>query len=220
MLIAVQRSHPTDESHGWYSGPPRDAAELESARRLHTRRYAQRGVIPQQRGRLFDDGWMDRRDWVVVVHHGSVVGAASLVSPTHTLPTLAGFGIDPSADPRLRGSWRNGRIREVSTLCRDEADGAAALPRGELYRALWLAREREDDHDLWLMSMAPRGLDHLSRLFPVPFEVIGTAAQYYGEPAVACMLDLRLVRPALSARAPQLLTWLDGEEDADSRLTA
>lgn len=88
----------------------------------------------------------------------------------------------------------------MSALARD-ACGWGALTGSLLCRALWLAQDRQRDHDVWIMSMQTRRLDHLRRLFPAPFELLGRAAAYYNHASVACLLDLRLARLALSLPA-------------------
>jgi hypothetical protein len=201
-----------------YVGPARSEEEVTRARSVHSQAYAREGLIsPLVEGELFDDGWLPQRQWLVVANDDDVLGAASLISPKDALPTLTAFDLRPTDLPALASAWAGGRVREVSALARD-AHGRGALTGGLLYRALWLAQEQQRDHDVWIMSMQTRRLDHLRRLFPVPFELLGRAAAYYNHASVACLLDLRLARSALSLRAPRLLAWLNGEHEDQSVL--
>jgi hypothetical protein len=203
-----------------YAGPARSASEVDAARLLHTRRYIELGAVPPAGDGPFDDGWMDRREWLVVADGRNVVGACSLIAPTHTLPTLDVFGIDPSGDPRIAGAWRRCRIVEVSTLVRDPRFGPGVLIRALLYRVIWMSHARRKDHDMWLMSMSVERMGRLGSLFPLPFELLSGVHQHYNHDSVACALDLRLARSALRMRAAPLLRWVDGQSDDFELVTA
>jgi hypothetical protein len=204
----------------FYAGPARSAAEIAAARELHTRTYVEEGYVLDTGLQPFDDGWMDRREWLVVADGADVVATTSLIAPSHTLPTLEAFGIDPLADARIGPAWRDRRVVEVSTLARDRQVGPGVLVRALLYRVLWMSAARRGDHDVWLMSMPVHRLDSLARLFPVPFELLGTTEQYYRHAGVACVLDLRLARAAVQQRAAPLLAWLDGDSTDFGLVTA
>jgi hypothetical protein len=201
----------------WYSGPARSRADVDAARRLHTRRYAETGYIQARADAPFDDGWMAQRHWVVVARGPAVAGCASLISPTATLPTLTAFGIDAATDARLAECWRRHRLVEVSALCRDERFGPTEVIRGLLYRALWQQHRQRGDHDQWLASMSWRRFDALRRT-PWPLEVLGRTEEYYGNSSVACVIDLRLARLAFELRDRHLLAWLDSKHDDPSAL--
>jgi hypothetical protein len=195
----------------FHAGPARSPAEIAQARALHTRTYVEANYIEHPGARPFDDGWMDRREWLVVADGQDVVGATSLIAPTHTLPSLEAFAIDPETDARIGPAWREGRVVEVSTLVRDRSVEPGVLVRALLYRALWMSAARRGDHDVWLMSMPFERLPKLAMLFPVPFEVLGTVEDHhrYHLAGVACVLDLRLARTAVRLRNAPLLDWLD-----------
>ena len=202
-----------------YAGPARTSDELHQARALHTRRYEAVGLIgPQPNNELYDDGWIEQREYLVVATDTRVYGSASLITPTDTLPTLRAFGIDGAHDRRLAAAWHRRRLAEVSALAIEAGSGGRPAVRALLYRALWRACERRLDHDQWIMTMRLDRFDALSRLFPVPFELLSRADSYHRQPAIACALDLRLGRAALALRAPYLLAWLDAEHDDETAL--
>src|SRR5690348_18037418 len=97
-----------------YAGPARSSNELHQARALHTRRYESVGLIePQPHRELYDDGWIEQREYVVVATDTRVYGGASLITPTDTLPTLRAFGIDGARDRRLAAAWHRRRLVEI-----------------------------------------------------------------------------------------------------------
>jgi len=196
-----------------YAGPARSTGEIAAARVLHTREYDAQGAIDRRGEEAYDDGWMDRREWLVVADGRKVLGTASLIVPTDTLPTLAAFGIDPLHDPRIGHAWRERRVVEVSALARDRRVASGPLVGALIYRALWMSRARRQDHDVWLMSMSLDRLRRLAGLFPVPFELLTGVQDHYRHASVACALDLRLARAAMELRSRPFLHWLDGCSD-------
>jgi hypothetical protein len=207
MPIAAPRCSP-ENSPSLYVGAPRSPAELEAARRLHTRVYVETGYVDPAT-ELLDDGYMAQRRWIVASAGPAPVGTISLIYPGTSLPTLTAFGIDPVRHPKLAGPWSRGRVVELSTLAVDPAWAHASVS-AVLFRAVWQERHRRQDHDIWLMSSQPRLFDRLCQLFPAPWEMLGRARDYYRHQSVAYVLDFHICRSALEHRSLRTLAWLDG----------
>jgi hypothetical protein len=197
-----------------YVGLARSTQDVEQAREVHTRTYSREGLITSlPTGVVFDDGWMNQRIWFIADRGSGVVGTVSLIRPAESLPTLMAFSVRPSETPRLAASWAECRVFEVSALAVNPDERGSSALAGLLYRALWRHRQQHLDHDVWVMSMRWERFDRLCATISWPFEFIGRTNRYYNGASVACMLDLRLARSALSIRAPALLAWFDRDRD-------
>jgi hypothetical protein len=187
---------------------------MAAARELHTRIYAQVGYVDSAT-EVVDDGYMSQRRWFVASDGVTPVGTLSMIYPGAGLPTLTAFGIDPVGHPKLAGPWSLGRVVELSTLAVDPRRAAPGPVAAQLYRAVWQARHRLDDHDIWLMSSQPQLFDRLCALFHAPFELLGRSVDYYNHHSVAYLLDFRFTRSAVEQRSPLTTAWLDGQVGGD-----
>jgi hypothetical protein len=167
-----------------------------------------------------EDEPTDAREWLIVEREATVLGTVSLIRPAESLPSFADFLIEPQSDPRIAEGWLNRRMLEVSALVGTPHAPPAFPVNDLLYRVLWQSHARRGDHDMWIMSMSIARLQKLVLRFPVPFEILSGIRDYYHNPSLVCVLDLRLARTALEMRAPATLAFLDGRPSAPATKSA